>query len=94
MSKQADLQAAIAYLIDLDAELDERSTATPHANSAARADISSEIRIRSGLFTEQLWRGEGVRVKDRPARSSARPRLPGRLGHLIAQLENPAGQDP
>jgi hypothetical protein len=44
VSKQADLQAAIAYLIDLDAELDERSTATPHANSAARADMLYQLR--------------------------------------------------
>lgn len=44
MSKQADLQAAIAYLIDLDAELDERSAATPRANASARADMLYQLR--------------------------------------------------
>jgi uncharacterized protein YabE (DUF348 family) len=44
VSKQADLQTVIAYLIDLDAELDERSAATPHANATARADMLYQLR--------------------------------------------------
>jgi hypothetical protein len=44
VSKQANLQAAIAYLVDLDAELDERSAAAPGANATARSDMLYQLR--------------------------------------------------
>ncbi len=44
MSHETDLRTAIAYLADLDAELDERSThCAPDAHSAARADMLYQL---------------------------------------------------
>lgn len=44
MNHETDLRTAIAYLTDLDAELEERSAApAPRANSAAREDMLYQL---------------------------------------------------